>query len=183
MSDEAERWWQRDPPKSGTRADEWADGVRRAREFEALRASIKGPTPAGGTDAAASPSPAPDEIEIVPPGYRYSMLAVSLVKRMLATDAKLRPMERLQWLEQLTDEGGVLSADQVAAIEPLDDVGLQMLHAGMSLDLHKEKPPHNASFNMLTRGDVFRHFVRLNPSLLEAARLMPGARVSGVPIS
>jgi hypothetical protein len=41
----------------------------------------------------------------------------------------------------------------------------------VSLDAGKKEPPRHASFNMLTRADVFGAFVGLNPSLQIAARM------------
>lgn len=171
------RWWQREKPAGVTRAEEWGNAVRNANEQEAARASMAAARDRRDLTQPQSPTVvATDAIKLLPAGHRYHFLAIALTKRMLRSDARLTAHDRLMWLERLTNDG-ILSPEHIAAIEPLDDTGTQMLIAAMSLDEEKEKPPRKASFNLLTRGDLFLLFVQLNPSLLVAAKMMHRATV------
>lgn len=172
VDDTPPRWWQRERPAGITRADEWGNAVRNANELKAVSASMREATSRARRELT-SQSPtvgASDAIRMLPAGHRYHFLSIALAKRMLRDDTRLTTAERLEWLEKLTNDD-ILSREQIVTIEPLDDTGTQMLLAAMSLDVQKEKPPLKASFNLLTRGDLFLLFVQLNPSLLAAAKM------------
>jgi hypothetical protein len=120
----------------------------------------------------AQESPAVDSdqraVLMCPRGVRYTLLLISLLKRALQ-DETLRPAVRLQLLEQLDE---LADTSVLTAIAPMDDAAVRILHVAMSLDAHlPAEPPHHASFDMLTRGDVFAHFISLNPSLLTAIKM------------
>ena len=85
----------------------------------------------------------------------------------------MHPGERLEWLESLNSLAGdnLFTPAMLAAIEPIDDIGLQIVMAAGALDQDQTKPPRNASFQMMTRFDVFGYFARLNPSLLTAIKM------------
>jgi hypothetical protein len=129
----------------------------------------------------AAPTPPPDPhaglsadarvLLMLPRGDRFSYLLAALIKAALQ-DEKLRPGERLQLLEQLN---ACAAPAVLGVIEPMCATGLRMIDAAMGLDAGKADPPHHASFNMLTREDVWASFCQLNPSLVTAAK-MPMAR-------
>jgi hypothetical protein len=165
------RWWQREKLAGVSRSEEWGNAVRKANEQEAVRDSMREAAARDRRDSTQSPTVgAHDAIRMLPAGNRYHFLSIALTKRMLRDDTRLTTADRLAWLERLTNDE-VLSPEQIAAIEPLDDTGTQMLLAAMSLDEQKEKPPLKASFNLVTSGDLFLLFVQLNPSLLAAAKM------------
>jgi hypothetical protein len=109
-------------------------------------------------------------IVYLPVGYRSELIEASLIKRMLIR-TETTAGDRLRLLETL----GHMIRDQfpaaaMAAIEPADDVTAEIVREARSLDA--EDSHGMASYRMLTSWMVFDHLARLNPSLLDAIRLM-----------
>jgi hypothetical protein len=106
-----------------------------------------------------------------PPGYRYTVVIVSIIKRSLAADI---PAEyRLKFLNQLDQMAsgwdGWLTADMIATIEPMCDRGHEMYTEAAKLD--RGKPGQPAMFDALNK--FFSAFCVLNPTLITALELEP----------
>jgi hypothetical protein len=114
-------------------------------------------------------SPADEEtIRLIPPGYKHSMLVAALTKRVLLT-GKMTAADRLDFLEKLNSlVDGDFTTEMLELIEPMSDVECRMVAEAMTLDIDNKRSA--ASYDVLTREDVFHHFVRLNPSLLAAIK-------------
>jgi hypothetical protein len=103
----------------------------------------------------------------IPAGYQYTIVNISLTKRLLLCD--MPAAERLKTLENLDIEGNErwLTPDMIATIEPMDDKGYELasealkLADGKFLDVFAER---------------FDTFAVLNPSLVAALQIMPGFR-------
>ena len=105
---------------------------------------------------------------VIPRGYKYTIVHISLNKRLLQAD--LPANERLQILEglEVDDLDRLwLTNDMVAAILPMDDKSYEIvsearkLEAGKILDVF---------------ADHFATFAVLNPSLIAALEMIPGCR-------
>jgi hypothetical protein len=103
---------------------------------------------------------------IIPKGYIYTVVNISLSKRLLACDIPTR--ERLELLESLeVDDERWLTPEMVAAIEPMDDRGYQIVSEARRLDAGKI---------LDVFAEHFSTFAVLNPSLIAALRMQPGFR-------
>lgn len=108
----------------------------------------------------------------IPMGYKYTAKIVSVVKRTLAQDI---PAEyRFKFLNQLDElaSGGSdnwLTADMIAAIEPMCDHGDEMFSEASKLD--RGVPGKPAMFRALDK--FFPAFAVLNPSLITALEINP----------
>jgi hypothetical protein len=113
-----------------------------------------------------------DELRFFPIGYRATLLVAALTKRAVLTE-QCTVGERLELLEglgRLVDN--CFTALVLAVIRPACDTAIAMMREARTLDApgaHCE-----ASFKVLTSPEVFREFLRLNPSLIAAIRQMPG---------
>jgi hypothetical protein len=113
----------------------------------------------------------PDQTMIVhsPVGYLHILLMIALTKRVLTT-CKMKAGERLQILERLNKlTEGYITPAVLRLIEPIGDTECEMFAVARSLDTPDDQLG-KASFEMLTRPDVFEHFTRLNPSILAALK-------------
>jgi hypothetical protein len=104
----------------------------------------------------------------IPKGYAYTIVKISLDKRLLLCD--MQAAERLKILEGLDIDSSDqcwLTSSMIAAIEPMDDKGYELaseackLADGKFLDVFAEH---------------FGTFAVLNPSLIAALQMMPGCR-------
>jgi hypothetical protein len=105
-------------------------------------------------------------LNAIPRGYAYTIVNISLSKRLLQYD--MPAMERLKILQSLEvcdADRFWLTPEMVAAIEPMDDKGNEIvseagkLGAGKILDVFAEH---------------FSTFAVLNPSLLAALKMLAG---------
>jgi hypothetical protein len=108
-----------------------------------------------------------DESAIVhtPDGHKYTLVFVSLVKRLLVDE--MEPAYRLrflEWLDKCADTW--LRPDMVAVIEPMCADGYEMVREAQKLGAGK-------MFDVFARWEVFNAFVALNPSILAAIKLPP----------
>jgi hypothetical protein len=107
-----------------------------------------------------------DEFRTVymPIGYLFDFAVASYWKRrLLATN--INAGERLEYLDGLSEcVSGPVTAEAIAAIEPICSRGEQILSEVLSLPVEKQT-------QAFSKGDVFRILARLNPSLLAALRL------------
>lgn len=109
---------------------------------------------------------------VIPMGYKYTVIIVSVIKRELAQDI---PAEyRFKFLNQLDElaSGGSdnwLTADMIAAIEPMCDHGNEMFSEASKLD--RGRPGKPAMFRALDK--FFPAFAVLNPSLMTALEIEP----------
>ena len=95
------------------------------------------------------------------------MLTVAYYKRLL--QSKLTVDRRLRLLEQLNEIPDLyLTPEKLAAIQPMSDTELAVVHEAMALDGSERC---SASFAVLTSGRVFSIFQQLNPSLSAAMNL------------
>jgi hypothetical protein len=111
---------------------------------------------------------------VIPMGYKYTVIIVSVIKRELAQD--IPPEYRMKFLNQLDAmaSGGPegyswLTADMIAAIEPMCDRGDEMFCEALKLD--RGRPGQPAMFNALDK--FFPAFAVLNPSLMTALEMEP----------
>lgn len=107
-----------------------------------------------------------DEYRIVhtPIGHLFNIAFVSFLKQGLLT-IEMTAGNRLSVLDVIARVvDGPVTAKAIAAIEPADTVGLQMMREIMRLPVERQ-------VNAFSDGDVFRLMARLNPSLLQALRL------------
>jgi hypothetical protein len=105
-----------------------------------------------------------------PSGYRYSLLFVAYCKHALVNH-EMRAGHRLQFLEWINKQVDiVITADMLAAVEPMSVTEVKMMDEALSLDREGD-PAGMASFRVLTSPDVFADFLRLNPSLLKTIML------------
>lgn len=100
-----------------------------------------------------------------PPGYKYTVVIISHTKRGLAQEISAEwRVKFLNGLDQMANEDPWLTADMIAAIDPMCDAGLEMVREAMKLD--KGKPGRPGMLDALAK--FFPAFAVLNPSLLEA---------------
>jgi hypothetical protein len=104
----------------------------------------------------------------VPSGYQYRLLLISYLKYELVT-CEMTAGDRLELLEGISGMvDDYLTKELVAMIDPACETAAKMFAEATALD--RDSAGCEASFNLLTSFEVFGHFVRLNPSLLEAIR-------------
>lgn len=108
----------------------------------------------------------------IPPGYQYTVVIVSITKRMLADD--IPPEWRLKFLErldQMATDGNDrwLTPQMVAAIEPMCDRGHELYSEAAKLD--RGKPGRPGMLDALAK--FFPAFAVLNPSLMTALEMEP----------
>ena len=115
-------------------------------------------------------TPQENAVLMFPAGYKCVLLFIAYVKHALV-NIEMRAGERLQFLEFIDGcVGFAVTQEMVALIKPMSDTEVEMMHEARSLNREDDKPG-SASFAMLTRPDVFGHFLALNPSLLAAIML------------
>jgi hypothetical protein len=105
---------------------------------------------------------------VIPRGYKYTIVHISLNKRLLRADMPAR--ERLQILEglEIDDLDRLwLTNDMVAAIEPMCDKGYEI-----ASEAHKL--PDGKVLDVFA--DEFATFAALNPSLIAALEMLPAIR-------
>jgi hypothetical protein len=105
---------------------------------------------------------------VIPRGYKYTIVHISLNKRLLGVDMPAR--ERLQILEGLEVDDldrFWLTNDMVAAILPMDDKSYEIVSEARKLDAGKI---------LDVFADHFATFAVLNPSLIAALEMLPGSR-------
>lgn len=108
-------------------------------------------------------------VQIFPVGYRYQLLLIAFTKYVLSL--KMGQGQRLRFLELLNDmTDRFITPEMLAVVEPMSETEVNMLIAARSLDAADDKAG-SASFKVLTRRDIFDHFLELNPSLLTAIKM------------
>jgi hypothetical protein len=113
-------------------------------------------------------------VTFVPVGYRYFMLLAAFTKYVLA-NLKMPAGTRLNLLEKLNAlVDGYFSQEMLSAIQPMCPTQVEMICEAKLLDPAGDKLG-NASFEILTGEKVFRHFIALNPSFLDAIKIRDGA--------
>jgi hypothetical protein len=101
-----------------------------------------------------------------PVGKRYTLVFVSIVKRLLAQE--MSPAYRLKFLEWLGKCGDTwLSPATIGIVEPMCDQGDEMVREARKLGAKK-------MLDVVGQFDVFSAFVSLNPSLLTAIKIISG---------
>jgi hypothetical protein len=106
----------------------------------------------------------------IPIGYLYTLIIVSHTKRGLAADipAEWR-LKLLDGLDRMVNHqsNNWLTVEMVAAIDPMCDAGMEMMHEAAKLDIGKPGRP-----GMLDAlAEFFSAFAVLNPTLLNALEL------------
>jgi hypothetical protein len=102
----------------------------------------------------------------IPRGYAYTIVDISLNKRLLRADMPAN--ERLKILEGLKgDDQNWLTREMVAAIEPMNDQGYEL-----ASEAHKL--PEGKVLDVFA--DHFATFAVLNPSMIAALEMLPGSR-------
>jgi len=107
----------------------------------------------------------------IPTGHKYTLVVVSLLKRWLAEDipAEYR-LKFLEWLDRMATGPDIwLTADMIAAVEPICEAGEEMYFEAAKLD--RGKPGQPGMFEALAK--FFPTFAVLNPSLMTAIELEP----------
>ena len=107
----------------------------------------------------------------LPPGHLYMFVSISLIKRVLAEDipAEYR-LKFLEYLDKMTayeSSASWLNADMIAAIEPMDDRGYELVQEAQKLGPSKA---------LDTYAKFFWTFAGLNPSLISALKMSPAYR-------
>jgi hypothetical protein len=111
----------------------------------------------------------PDETLILhaPNGWRYTLVIISDLKRMLASTI---PTEhRLRFLEFLDNHSNDWPPEIIASIAPMCDAGAEIMSEAHKLG--------DKMLDKIAEWDVFSTFCALNPSLLEALRMRGSMRV------
>jgi hypothetical protein len=100
-----------------------------------------------------------------PFGHRYTLVLISLTKRLLAEEmpAAYR-MQFLKHLEKMGAQDMLITADVIAAVEPVCDEGYEMIREAQELSTNKALDAY-AKF--------LPAFAALNPSLMAALKLSP----------
>ena len=109
-----------------------------------------------------------DESAIVhtPVGHRYTIVIISEIKRRLLQP--LSAAHRLRFLEFLDSHIDlVLTAEAIAAVEPMCDEALEMVEEARKLGAAK-------ALDVFARWEIFNAFVALNPSILTAIKMSAG---------
>jgi hypothetical protein len=108
----------------------------------------------------------------IPQGYKYTVVIISGVKRMLAADIPVEyRLKFLERLDQMATNGNDLwlTADMIAAIEPMCDAGMEMYSEAAKLD--RGTPGRPGFLDALAK--FFPAFAVLNPSLMTALEMEP----------
>lgn len=111
----------------------------------------------------------PATIGYGPPGWCFTLVVVSSAKYALAT-LPMSATDRLWILEKLASAGdgsGGVTMAAIAAVEPADPIGIQIIREAFSLD-SGEVPGAPEAFKVLTDSALFSRLIQLNPSLLAA---------------
>jgi hypothetical protein len=103
-----------------------------------------------------------------PIGYKYALVLASITKRVLqsAMPEEYR-LKFLQHLDLMSQGEQCLTADMIAAVEPMDDRGEELAR-----EVRKVGP--NKALDVYA--DMFAIFAALNPSLVEALKKSPSYR-------
>lgn len=107
-----------------------------------------------------------------PIGYKYTAIMISDLKRTLAADIPPEyRLKSLDFLDRWANEpaSGWLTADVIAAIDPMCDAAHEMFREAMQLD--RGKPGRPGAFDALAK--FFPAFAVLNPSLMTALEMEP----------
>jgi hypothetical protein len=100
----------------------------------------------------------------IPRGYAYTIVRISLDKRLLQDEMSAR--ERLEILERFQlSEHRWLTPAMIAAIEPMCDKGNEIISEACKLDPGK---------TLDVFAEHFPTFAVLNPSLIAVLEMMPG---------
>jgi hypothetical protein len=98
------------------------------------------------------------------PGHRYTLVFVSIVKRLLTQD--MPAAYRLKFLEWLGKCGDTrFTPDAIGVVEPMCDQGDEMVCEARKLGVKK-------MLDVFAQFHVFNAFVSLNPSLLKAIKII-----------
>jgi hypothetical protein len=103
--------------------------------------------------------------ECVPKGYKYTLVLASITKRVL----QMQPPDewKLQFLghlEKMSHGEQWLTAEMIAAVEPMDDKGEEIAR-----EIRKVGPMKALD----VYADTFTVFATLNPSLVAALKMSP----------
>jgi hypothetical protein len=99
-----------------------------------------------------------------PPGYWQMLVEIAQIKRILL--GKLPADLRLRFLETMNDRvHGILTLEAMQCVEPACDVVMKMLEEMKALHASDQR-------RLFMRWNVFAAFINLNPSILEAIKLM-----------
>lgn len=106
-----------------------------------------------------------------PAGYKYTVVIISTTKRALA--GNMSAEYRLEFLNRLDRMAGNsetwLTADVIAAIEPMCEAGMEMYSEAAKLD--RGTPGRPGFLDALA--NFFPAFAVLNPSLIKALEMEP----------
>jgi hypothetical protein len=111
----------------------------------------------------------------IPVGYRVILLLIAHTKRALVRGGMTvgDQLEMLERLATLRDETFITSA-VMGAVQPACATAAEMIGEALALDGENERL--TKSYEMLASWECFWHFLRLNPSLLDAIQLTPSAK-------
>jgi hypothetical protein len=100
----------------------------------------------------------------LPPGYWQDLVEIAQIKRLLSSE--MPPDLRLRFLKTMNDRAhGILTVKALQCIEPACDTAMQMLDKMRALNEADNR-------RLFQRWNVMAAFINLNPSILEAIRLM-----------
>ncbi|WP_407160166.1 hypothetical protein [Bradyrhizobium sp. STM 3557] len=100
----------------------------------------------------------------VPPGYRYTLVLMSVTKRALQGEMpETMRLCFLQHLDKMLDTS--ITPEIVSIVEPMCDEGFKIVKEAMKLGASK-------SLDIYAQRDTFAAFCNLNPSLVRAIEKM-----------
>jgi hypothetical protein len=103
-----------------------------------------------------------------PPGYRHDLVIISQVKRAL--QSQMPDDLRLEFLEGLDRcVRDLLTLEAMQRVEPACDTAMKMLHEIGALSMHDR-------CRLMCKWNVIAAFCNLNPSLIEAMKLVACVR-------
>jgi hypothetical protein len=102
-----------------------------------------------------------------PVGWRYTLIVISDLKRMLASE--IPTQYRLRFLEFLDKHSAEWPPEIIAIIAPMCDAGAEIMSEANKLG--------DKRLDKIAEWDVFKAFCALNPSLLEALRMRQNVRI------
>lgn len=109
-----------------------------------------------------------------PVGHRVTLLLIAHTKLALIQGG-MTVGDQLQMLEKLTAlTDKVITPAVMAAVQPACATADRMIGEALALDGENERL--TKSWDMLSSWEVYWHFLRLNPSLLDAIRLCSRGR-------
>lgn len=118
----------------------------------------------------------PDDREILyaPIGWRYTFVLAAEVKRWLLSE--LPPDKQFYFVDNLDRmmPGGGITKAAIAAVEPACDTAARMFSEAFRGSPPSPGTPRTSFLDIIADFDVFKEFVRLNPSLRTALRLCSG---------